>query len=97
MESEIQNRLNSFTEIILNKRNYHEKDSHITYPVNSIMEHLGTLAIDILGDGREGFYSDSKCSGCGIWEKVCLSNKIKLINKNLNGRKVKNVFLAMPA
>jgi len=27
------------------------------------------------------FYSDSKCVGCGTCEKVCLSGKIKLINK----------------
>ncbi|GAH26880.1 unnamed protein product [marine sediment metagenome] len=27
------------------------------------------------------FYADSKCTGCGICEKVCLSQKIKMINK----------------
>lgn len=92
LESEIQNRLNSLTEIIINKENYHKKDSHITYPVNSIMEHLGTLAIQITGDGREEFYSDSKCSGCGICEKVCLSKKIKLINKRPEWQKNKKCF-----
>ena len=26
------------------------------------------------------FYSDSKCTGCGTCEKVCLSGKVKIVN-----------------
>jgi len=91
-ESEIEDRLNSFQEIVISKAKYHEKDSHITYPVNSIMERIGTLAIEILGEGREDFYCDSKCSGCGICEKICLSQKIKMINEKPVWHKNKKCF-----
>jgi len=57
------------------------------------MEHLATSAIQITGDGKEEFYSNSKCSGCGICEKVCLSNKIKLINKRPEWQKNDSPFM----
>ena len=91
-QAEIQVTLDSLTETIINKENYHEKDSHIIYPISSLMEHLGTTAIQITGDGKEEFYSDSKCSGCGICEKVCLSNKIKLVNKRPQWQKNEKCF-----
>jgi ferredoxin len=88
-ESEIHYRLNSFQEIIINKTKYHEKDSHITSPVKPIMEHL---AVEISGDGREDFYSDLKCSGCGTCEKVCLSQKIKMIDEKPVWQKNRKCF-----
>ena len=30
------------------------------------------------------FYSDSKCNSCGLCEKICLSEKIKLVNGKPN-------------
>lgn len=38
----------------------------------SLSEHIG---------GVNYFYHDSKCNGCGICEKVCLSKKIRLADK----------------
>jgi ferredoxin len=33
-------------------------------------------------DGAKNyFFADSKCVGCGTCEKVCLSNKIKMVDK----------------
>lgn len=80
-ESEIQDRLNSFQEVILNKVKFREKDSNITFPINFVFEHLGSFLADISGDGGKYFYADEKCSGCGICETVCLSQKIKMIDK----------------
>jgi MinD superfamily P-loop ATPase len=31
--------------------------------------------------GVNYFYHDNKCNGCGICEKVCLSKKIKIVEK----------------
>lgn len=80
-ESEIQDKLNSFQKIIIDKEKYRGKDTNIIYPVNSVLEHLGSFMIEISPDAGKDFYADAKCSGCGICEKVCLSQKIKMIDK----------------
>ncbi len=91
LESEIQARLNSFQAIIINKVKYREKDSQIIYPVNYVWEYLGS----ILADRRyeESFYSDARCSGCGLCEKVCLSQRIKMIEHKPVWQKNFNCFL----
>lgn len=79
-ESEIQNRLNAFQDIIMNKEKFRETDNNIVFPLSPMMERICFLLARISGGGREVFYSDSKCTGCGICEKVCLSQKIKMID-----------------
>lgn len=91
-QSELHKTLDSFTEKIIKKENHKENDSTITYPVSPLMERIGAIAIQITGDGKEEFYSDSKCTGCGICEKVCLSNKIKLINNRPQWQKDEKCF-----
>jgi len=80
-ESEIQDRLNSFQKNIINKVKYRENDTRITFPVNLVFEQLGSLIIEVSSDPGKNFYADAKCSGCGICETVCLSQKIKMIDK----------------
>lgn len=80
-EVEVQDRLNSFQNIVLNKVNQREKDTHILFPINKVMEHLGALMAEIPIDGGKDFFADEKCSGCGLCEKVCLSQKVKMINQ----------------
>jgi len=48
-----------------------------------VLEHLVRLgmAYSEYDGAKDYFYSDSKCIGCGICEKVCLSEKIKLVDK----------------
>lgn len=92
-ESEIQNRLNSFQNIITSKEKYHQKDTQITIPANIVMEHLGAFLADISGDGGKHFYADAKCTGCGICEKVCLSQKIKMVDKKPAWQKNRKCFL----
>ncbi|MCG2762750.1 MAG: EFR1 family ferrodoxin [Candidatus Atribacteria bacterium] len=90
VESKIQTRLDSISRIIINKEKYQEKDSdYIDFPfikpVNYLLERLVLLGMfwaDVTHTGINNyFYADSKCIGCGICEKVCLSQKIKMINK----------------
>ena len=88
VESKIQTRLDSISKIIINKERYQEKDSdYIDFPfikpVNYLLERLVLLGMfwaDV-SHTNNYFYADSKCTGCGICEKVCLSQKIKMINE----------------
>lgn len=80
LESEVQVKLNSFQKNIIDKVKFQEKDSRIIYPVNLLLEHFSSKMADMRGYTAEKFYADSKCSGCGICEKICLSQKIKMID-----------------
>lgn len=91
-ESDIQKRLDSFQDVIKNKVKWKEKDSNATFPLSPFMERFSFLIAQISGDGRESFYSDSKCKGCGTCEKVCLSQKIKLIDGKPIWQKSKKCF-----
>ncbi len=53
----------------------------VTHPVNGAVELLGAFLIEFSGDGGKAFYADENCSGCGVCERVCLSQKIKMIDK----------------
>jgi len=88
VESKIQTRLDSISRIIINKERYQKKDSdYIDFPfikpVNYLLERLVLLGIfwAEVTHTNNYFYTDSKCVGCDICEKVCLSQKIKLKNK----------------
>jgi len=89
LETVFMERLKSIQRIIVNKKASREKDSdYITgLPYNRLYNYileklilLGPLFYELLG-GVNYYYSDSKCSGCGICEKVCLSQKIKMTDK----------------
>lgn len=82
IEFEVRIRLNSIRKIIVNKENSREEYSELT-PAGYLLEHslrLGLAYSEHRGT-EDYFYSDSKCTGCGICEKVCLSGKIKMIDK----------------
>lgn len=79
LESEVQNKMDHIQKIVLNKEKSREKDTEFTVPmpVFSIL----SLFLPILNKMYNvEFYPDSKCSGCGTCEKVCLSGKIKIVN-----------------
>ena len=83
LESVVHNRLDFIQEIIINKEINQEKDTNITVPVSSLLVKLVPIIrpfLEFIGI-KTHYYADSKCTGCGICEKVCLSKKIKLINK----------------
>lgn len=77
-EIALQKKVDLLCEHILKQEGYQEQDCEVTFKVNPAMERLGVMAITLFGDGKEIFYSDSNCEGCGTCEKVCLSSKIKM-------------------
>lgn len=81
LESEVQDRLDSIQKIIINQENSREKDSGFI-SANFVLEHLVLLGMAYAGynGAKDYFYSDSKCTGCGTCEKVCLSGKIKMVD-----------------
>jgi ferredoxin len=89
IESVVQKRLDSIQRIIANKEISKEEDYdyliNLPYnrPINYLLEKLVVLGMTVseyIG-GVNYFCSDSKYTGCGICEKVCLSQKIKMIDK----------------
>ena len=82
LESVVHNRLDFIQEIIINKEKNQEKDTNINVPVSSLLVKLVSIIkpfLDFIGI-KTHYYADSKCTGCKICEKVCLSKKIKMIN-----------------
>lgn len=93
LETVNQERLNSFAKTIMNREKYRDPDTHVTLPVNFVIEHLGAFLADYSGDGGKSFYADAKCSGCGTCEKVCLSRKIKMTDQKPVWQKSPSCFL----
>jgi ferredoxin len=89
LESAVLERLDSIQTIIVDRKISREKDSD--YPIdfsyhpfiNYLLEKFVLFAMTVseyIG-GVNYFEPDSKCTGCGICEKVCLSGKIKMMDK----------------
>ena len=72
---------NRFWDRVINKENNREKDSEFipaSYGLGSLVR-LGMVYAEYNG-AKDYFYANSKCTGCGTCEKICLSGKIKMIN-----------------
>jgi len=83
VESKMLEKLDSFADVINNSGTFRPKDnpiffglSHVVYPVITYLFHKRRFP-----NMERSFYADNNCSGCGICEQVCLSNKIKLVDK----------------
>lgn len=52
-------------------------------PFMPIIDFLGPHLIPLgkLAESSFGFYADSKCTGCGLCERVCLAQKIAMVDK----------------
>lgn len=92
MEAVLQRKLDLFRNIVLNREEFHEEDREITFQVSPLAERLGVLAAAFFGDGREKFYADPGCSGCGTCEKVCPSSKIRMVNGKPEWQKKHDCF-----
>lgn len=85
----VQDRLDVIQRIVQNRGTSREKDwEGVTFSanrfINYVFERTILLGMKILveyGGLNNYFYADEKCIGCGTCERVCLSKKIKLINK----------------
>ncbi|MBN1536593.1 MAG: EFR1 family ferrodoxin [Anaerolineales bacterium] len=82
MENELQKRLDEIQIIVENKRIDREKDSPLVFVLGHILYPMITaymFKFRFPGMARS-FYVDSRCNGCGLCEKVCLSERIRMKN-----------------
>lgn len=101
LEATVQKKLESIQEIIRKQMISREKDTEYTvgfsyHPfINFLLEKavLWGMAFSEYIGGVNYFYSDEKCTGCGICEEVCLAQKIKMVNQKPVWQK--NVFCYM--
>ena len=86
LEKVVQEKLDAIQNIIINKMTSREIDVNYSdgFPYHPILNYLleklvllGMTVAEYIG-GVNYFYIDTRCNGCGICEKVCLSKKIKL-------------------
>lgn len=85
----VQKQLDSIREIIINRETSREEDTDylidlpFNRPANDLLERFlvscMTLAEHI--GGVNYFCADSRCTGCGVCEKVCLSQKIRMVDR----------------
>ena len=79
-EAEVKVKLDHIQETIENKKISHKKDTECLYKYGFILEQIILIAIKSqeLKSIKDYFYADSKCIGCGLCEKNCLSSRIKM-------------------
>ena len=85
IELNVEKKVNIIKDIVVNKKEYHDNISGPTLSCNNslnyILEKLIPFSVHhIAPKVKKYFYADSNCIGCGICEKVCLSQKIKIVN-----------------
>jgi len=101
LEQEALRKLDMIENIIFERGSHHEdirnhKIKTASSPISSFMiEKVVIASMQIAGHtkGVNYFYHDDKCTGCGICEKVCLSEKIMMLDKKPVWQK--NVFCYM--
>jgi len=85
LELVAQGRLDSIQQSIIHKEKNREKDTHSTVPVPFAPLFLRLIPLlTVLAEYaglKHFFYSDSNCTGCGTCEKICLSQKITMVDK----------------
>lgn len=81
IEEKIQNQLDLMGKIIVNKEKIHEEDKYLV-DSSFLLERIVLFGMKYAeyDGGKNYFYSDAKCTSCGICEKVCLSQKVKINN-----------------
>lgn len=85
IERNVQQKLNLIQKTIINRELYQDDVSGVTFsrfrPLNYVLERFIPFAVHhVATKVRKYFYADSKCTGCGTCEKVCLSKKITMVN-----------------
>ncbi|MCK4481119.1 MAG: EFR1 family ferrodoxin [Candidatus Lokiarchaeota archaeon] len=86
IELRVQEKLDIIQNCIINHKSYHDSTSGVTFshfsPFNYILERLVPFTVHhVAPKVKKYFYADSKCTGCGTCEKVCLSRKITMANE----------------
>jgi ferredoxin len=88
LESEMLTRLDSIQRIITAQEVNREEDlsgldvppPDIIKPIMPFIKILGPILLPLgkLAESSFGFYFDAKCTGCGLCERVCLAQKIRV-------------------
>jgi len=83
IELNVKHKIENSLKIIRNQEKYEDNVEGETFTrykwINYLLEKLIIFALYHIAKGvKKYFYVDSKCIGCGICEKICLSNKIKM-------------------
>jgi formate hydrogenlyase subunit 6/NADH:ubiquinone oxidoreductase subunit I len=82
METELQKRLDEIQTIVANKQTHREKDSPLVFLLGHVLYPMITAFMFKVRfpDMARSFYADSRCTGCRVCEKVCLSDRIEIKN-----------------
>ncbi|MFL7793598.1 MAG: EFR1 family ferrodoxin, partial [Anaerolineae bacterium] len=90
LESEMRARLDAIQIVIAAQEVNREEDlsgldvppPDIIKPIMPLIKVLEPILLPLgkLAESSFGFYFDAKCTGCGLCEKVCLAQKIKLVD-----------------
>lgn len=77
LEKEVQNQLDIFKDIIMNKKINQEFQTKSWFK-----KQIGNFLLSITSNSKAEipYFADESCNSCGICEKVCLSRKIKMEN-----------------
>lgn len=84
LEENALRKIDNIYKMILSRSDYRGDDNGgVTFSgnrfLNTVLEWLVPFATHFISPKiKKYFYADSKCTGCGICEKVCLSGKIKI-------------------
>ncbi len=86
LEETTQQKLTFIEEIIKQKKNYTDNMDGVTFSnsklLNGILERMVPFAVHYFAPREKNyFYSNSKCTGCGICEKVCPSGRITMVEE----------------
>jgi len=85
IEMKVQEKLEGIQNIIINHETFHDNASGVTFShfssINYLLERLIPFTLQYIATKvKKYFYADTKCIRCGTCEKVCLSQKITIVN-----------------
>ena len=80
MEAALQKRLDEIRAVVTNKQVDREKDDPLVFVLGHMLYPLITAFMFKVRfpDMARSFYADARCTGCGVCEKVCLAEKIRM-------------------
>jgi ferredoxin len=82
IEAKLQNQLDEISAVISKKETSHEKTGFLVFLLANTLLRVSNFLItktNFFGL-QKSFYADENCIGCGTCEKICLSNKIQLVD-----------------